>query len=206
MVGSTENLARKILTRLEINPDIQIKKPIRGLPGITSLSLVCALISTSSVQEAAEYLGYSDNPIKQSIRVLFKNNTDSTAFASGAHNHWRITLLSVIGVKYCPACRIVKPFDHFGSDPRTRNKTTSKCKSCLLIKSKTEKSYIALRTPSWADTSSIEDFYKRCPDLCHVDHIIPLRGKLVSGLHVVDNLQYLPAKENILKGNSYYIS
>jgi hypothetical protein len=41
--------------------------------------------------------------------------------------------------------------------------------------------------------------------LWHVDHIIPLNGVNVSGLHVIENIQVIPAAENLLKNNKYEI-
>lgn len=56
-------------------------------------------------------------------------------------------------------------------------------------------------TPKWADLEAIKLFYKNCPKGYEVDHIIPLQGKEVCGLHVLNNLQYLSKHENRQKYN-----
>lgn len=62
------------------------------------------------------------------------------------------------------------------------------------------------RTPVWADKEKLKEIYKNCPPGHHVDHIIPLQGELVSGLHIPENLQYLPAEENLKKSNKFTIA
>lgn len=55
--------------------------------------------------------------------------------------------------------------------------------------------------PSWANTKELKAVYANCPYGLEVDHIIPLQGENVSGLHVPWNLQYLSSFENKKKGN-----
>lgn len=49
--------------------------------------------------------------------------------------------------------------------------------------------------------SKVQQFYMDCPSGFHVDHILPVKSKTVCGLHVLENLQYLLASENLKKRN-----
>lgn len=69
------------------------------------------------------------------------------------------------------------------------------------------------RTPPWANQEAIAIIYAEARRLTketgephHVDHIIPLRGKTVSGLHVETNMQILTEQENKMKSNHFITS
>jgi len=71
------------------------------------------------------------------------------------------------------------------------------------------------RVPKWIDTEDkwlMKEVYslaeirtKMFGFAWHVDHIIPLCGKIVSGLHVPINLRVIPAAENMAKYNKYNV-
>lgn len=68
-------------------------------------------------------------------------------------------------------------------------------------------------TPSWiteADQLNISNVYKLAHEMSvstgikhEVDHIIPLRGRKICGLHVASNLQILSKLDNTRKGNYF---
>ena len=65
-----------------------------------------------------------------------------------------------------------------------------------------------LALPAWADRDAINAIYQKAQEMSadtgeswHVDHIYPLAGKRVCGLHVAENLQIITAKQNLIKSN-----
>lgn len=72
------------------------------------------------------------------------------------------------------------------------------------------RSALLQRTAPWADYNIIRFFYATRTYLAkdtgsewHVDHVVPLRGRRVSGLHTHHNLVVVPALENIRKGSKF---
>lgn len=72
---------------------------------------------------------------------------------------------------------------------------------------------VRARAPKWLSIQAKVDMAKIYQEAArlskvtgvphHVDHVVPLQGRTVSGLHVPWNLQVIPAKQNLSKHNSF---
>ena len=128
-------------------------------------------------------------------------------------------------MKQCTRCLENKPKTEFYVQSlNSKDGYQSHCKICELphIKANRNANYTKRRaakiqrTPKWLsenDLKVINGFYciaqmltKVNNESWHVDHIIPLQAKLVSGLHVPKNLQLIRGIENETKRNDYFIN
>lgn len=153
-------------------------------------------------------LDISAGTVTKLMKELFPDRVTGT---TGSKPH--VYILEKAELKHCARCKNVKPFEDFRKNKSQRLGLNSYCKIChqettTSTQAGRQSEYKAnkiQRTVSWSELEDIRAFYNKCPNGYHVDHIVPLNGELVSGLHVLNNLQYLPAAENCSKNNKYIV-
>lgn len=178
--------------------------------------LLCLDLKSSTA--VSKQLGCARTTVNNCIKKYFPE-------LEGGSCSIRTKFLKLLNLKHCSKCNnFLDPscFWKNKSRPDGLNHYCKKCQSCIdntrernhkeeyakrssyyKEKAARRRCSILERTPNWADLSAIKEFYLNCPEGYHVDHIVPLQGDLVSGLHVLENLQYLSPEENLKKGNSF---
>jgi hypothetical protein len=181
--------------------------------GITLDLLIDAALSENTSEYVRNATGCAKETVTRAIRNTFP---DRDAIHDSSISKF---LLAKWNLRKCAKCSEIKDISEFYTNKNKGDGIATQCKICSKqsridtynkdphkeihaadLRDKRIKEY---QTPSWANIKAITAFYKARPEGYHVDHIIPLNGALVSGLHVENNLQYLSANENLSKSNKY---
>lgn len=95
------------------------------------------------------------------------------------------------------------PGSNYATVKSWRARNRAQCNFLIMMRDKRTKR----ATPKWVDSAAIKDIYmlaaywRERGHPVHVDHIVPLQGKNVCGLHVPWNLQIIEADDNMSKSN-----
>ena len=212
------------LNKLAEIANVSLDTYISARSKTTYKELFTSLLLSKDTAEAAIKLNTTqsalEHTLSRNVRKLFPNKTTS--------NKWNNYLYGLLGYKKCTGCNELLAITSYSKNTETPDGYSYYCKDCRAITRKqftfdnpeyskqdylnNKSEYIAraikyktrreLATPPWADLNIINEIYA-CAEDCHVDHIIPLQGDLVCGLHVETNLQYLSVEDNLRKSNKF---
>jgi hypothetical protein len=175
------------------------------------------IVNDVSSKKAKEYLNISEQTFTRILRKILPDIR-----LQGGGQSWAYYFLSLIEYKKCNACRSILSLENFSThhsickncrheyntseDRQKANRENQKVyyshnKKYFYEKTARYKAQLLKACPKWTNLDEIRKIYDNCPKGYHVDHIIPLRGKYVCGLHIPINLQYLSITDNCSKNN-----
>lgn len=213
-----KKLVTQILQKLDKPYDYVAKNKHGKSPEILlgDFIYVTILYDVSS-RSAKKYFNISE----QTFNRLVKRNFTGISLQGGGET-WSYFLLSLIDNKKCHKCLTIQHIANFSkhhsvcktcrsnydtSEPRKeKNRKNQKVyythnKLYFRQKHARYRAQILRACPEWTNLEEIKHIYDNCPEGYHVDHIIPLKGKYICGLHIPINLQYLSIADNCSKGN-----
>ena len=129
----------------------------------------------------------------------------------GHHSYCKQCRAAYDKARYNPEKRNKEYVQNLESERQARREYYSENKDAYYARKAKRRASLLNRTPKWlsaSDLKTMSSIYARCSLLnkqssekYEVDHIVPLQGETVSGLHVPWNLQIIPMFENRSKGN-----
>ena len=151
---------------------------------------------------------YCKECTKEKANIAYRNNKEAHNARSNAYRRNNMPKIRAIAANYREKNR--EKINAYSSEWIKLNRLSSTLNTAKYRSAKLQ------RTPAWLT----EDEFDRMKCLYqlaamrnresnqrwHVDHIIPLKGKFVSGLHVPSNLRVIPAIENVRKTNIYEVA
>ena len=179
--------------------------------GITLELLLEGALTTNIVKYVVEKTGCNKNTVTRALANAFpdRDTIHDRSLSKFLLYKWELAS--------CSACGETKDLKEFYYNQNKTSGYSDICKECnkeyrkntyykdpqkeIHLNSVRKRMRDTKQTPSWACLDTIANFYKNRPEGYHVDHIEPLNGVNVCGLHVIENLQYLTAFENLSKGN-----
>lgn len=131
----------------------------------------------------------------------------------GHHSYCKQCRSEYDRARYNPDKRKSMYFQNLEEQREARRNYYKDNKESYYVRKAKRRANLLNRTPSWlsvSDLKQINEIYNTCVLLnrqgtvkYEVDHIVPLQGETVSGLHVPWNLQVIPMLENRSKGNKF---
>lgn len=212
---SNENLIEQILQKLNVDGKAVVKYAWGHLPTYTYEAILRRILDSEGKLPVESIFSEMSKPTS---RAMLKKAFNVSSLHGG--HSWYAYTLSLINKRKCTACSAVKDTSNFYKEPRawSYDGCRSICISCDSGQKKehrqanleqyayTSSKYRAKKLralPAWANLAEIKEIYSRCPEGYEVDHIVPIQGDLVSGLHCESNLQYLPVSLNRGKSNRF---
>jgi len=194
--------------------------PRRGASNTTWGKLIQALVCGKDLTEIGQLLGWKNAKGYESAAGKASINE---LLGKSSFKIWRTWLCNnVLKVHYCQSCECFHPvhlFSHVLRGSKTQRETEYK-HMCIQT---FNKDYQLEHTREYhrknpevkreanarrrakvkgctieEDLSAIQEFYRNCPEGYNVDHWMPLD---LGGAHAINNLVYLPAKENLHKSS-----